>query len=111
MIKLNQSLKCLKQCKLKNNSISKKKKRIYNKPALLIFRENKNPNEQYLLDYGTFLMTHHSLWQAGVTYLDYCSAGKGYLSVLLSKLEITSDLRVSKILHYATARRLHNVGE
>lgn len=56
-------------------------------------------------------MTHHSLWQAGVTYLDYCSAGKGYLSVLLSKLEITSDLRVSKILHYATARRLHNVGE
>jgi len=57
-------------------------------------------------------MTHHSLWQAGVTYLDHCSAvGKGYLSVLLSKLEITSDLRVSKILHYATARRLHNVGE
>ncbi|XP_060861936.1 nuclear pore complex protein Nup85 [Metopolophium dirhodum] len=72
--------------------------------------ENTNPNEQYLLDYGTFLMTHHSLWQAGITYLDYCSAvGKDHLSMLLSKLEITSDLRVSKILHYATARRLHNV--
>lgn len=57
-------------------------------------------------------MTHHSLWQAGITYLDHCSAvGKGYLSILLSKLEITSDLRVSKILHYASARRLHNVGE
>jgi len=57
-------------------------------------------------------MTHDSLWQAGVTYLDYCSAvGKEHLSMLLSKLEITSDLRVSKILHYATARRLHNVGE
>jgi len=57
-------------------------------------------------------MTHHSLWQAGVTYLDYCSTvGKGHLSMLLSKLEISSDLRVSKILHYATAKRLHNVGE
>jgi len=57
-------------------------------------------------------MTHHSLWQAGITYLDYCSAvGKEHLSMLLSKLEITSDLRVSKILHYATTRRLHNVGE
>uniref|UniRef100_A0A2S2R3I6 Nuclear pore complex protein Nup85 n=1 Tax=Sipha flava TaxID=143950 RepID=A0A2S2R3I6_9HEMI len=72
--------------------------------------ESTNPNEQYLLDYGTFLMSHHSLWQAGVTYLDHCSAiGKGYLSILLSKLEISSDLRISKILHYATARRLHNV--
>ncbi|XP_015374235.1 PREDICTED: nuclear pore complex protein Nup85, partial [Diuraphis noxia] len=72
--------------------------------------ENTNPNEQYLLDYGTFLMTHHSLWQAGVTYLDYCSTvGKEHLSMLLSKLGITSDLRVSKILHYATAKRLHNV--
>lgn len=57
-------------------------------------------------------MTHHSLWQAGITYLDHCSTvGKGYLSMLLSKLEITSDLRVSKILHYATMRRLHNVGK
>lgn len=56
-------------------------------------------------------MAHHSLWQAGITYLDHCSAvGRGYLSTLLSKLEITSDLRVSKILHCATARRLHNVG-
>jgi len=57
-------------------------------------------------------MTHHSLWQAGITYLDYCSTvGKGYLSMLLSKLEIVSDLRVSKILHYATSRRLYNVGK
>lgn len=57
-------------------------------------------------------MSHHSLWQAGITYLDYCSTiGKEYLSVLLSKLNVTSDLKVSKILHYATARRLHNVGE
>lgn len=57
-------------------------------------------------------MSHHSLWQAGVTYLDHCSAiGKEYLAVLLSKLKITSDLKVSKILHYAKTRRLHNVGE
>ncbi|VVC35732.1 Nucleoporin Nup85-like [Cinara cedri] len=72
--------------------------------------KNSNPNEQYLLDYGTFLMTHHSLWQAGITYLDNCSdVGKEYLSVLLSKLGITSHLRTTKILHYATSRRLHNV--
>lgn len=56
-------------------------------------------------------MSHHSLWQAGITYLDHCSAGKEYLVELLSKLDISSDLRVSKILHYATARRLHNVGK
>lgn len=75
-------------------------------------RESINPNEQYLLDYGTFLMSHHSLWQVGITYLDHCSiVGKEYLSTLLSKLAITSDLRVSKILHYATVRRLHNVGK
>lgn len=57
-------------------------------------------------------MTHHSLWQAGITYLEYCpSVGKEYLSMLLSKLNITSDLRASKILQYATAKRFHNVGE
>lgn len=57
-------------------------------------------------------MSHHSLWQAGITYLDHCSTtGKEYLAVLLSKLKITSDLRVSKILHYATVRRLYNVGK
>lgn len=57
-------------------------------------------------------MSHHSLWQAGITYLDHCSStGKEYLSVLLSKLKITSDLRVSKILHYASVRRLYNVGK
>lgn len=75
-------------------------------------REWTSPNEAYLFDYGTFLMTHNSLWQAGVTYLDYCSTlGKGCLSLFLSKLDIKSDLRVSKILHYAKARRLHNVGK
>ncbi|XP_050540883.1 nuclear pore complex protein Nup85 isoform X2 [Daktulosphaira vitifoliae] len=73
-------------------------------------KNNISPNEQYLLDYGTFLMSHHSLWQSGITYLDNCSSiGKEYISTLLLKLEILSDLRVSKILHYATARRLYNV--
>ncbi|XP_050433032.1 nuclear pore complex protein Nup85 [Adelges cooleyi] len=68
------------------------------------------PNEQYLLDYGTFLMSHHSLWQAGITYLDNCSTlGKEYLTILLSKLSVTSELRVTKIFHYAISRRLHNV--
>lgn len=57
-------------------------------------------------------MSHDSLWQAGITYLDSGSAiSKNYLELLLSKLKLTSDLRVSKILHYAKTRRLHNVGE
>lgn len=69
-------------------------------------------HEQLLLDYGTLLMSHRSLWQVGVSYLDYCSAeGRARIEALLLTLPLGSEVRALKIIQVARERDLHHIGK
>lgn len=50
------------------------------------FRFGSNLREYLLLQYGTSLMSHRSLWQVGVDYLDCCSEFGRYAEVLLENV-------------------------
>ncbi|XP_065898623.1 nuclear pore complex protein Nup85-like [Dysidea avara] len=55
--------------------------------------------EFLMLEYGSSLMTHDSLWQLGVHYLSTCpKEGKGYLSLLLERVPLTSKSKALKVL-------------
>lgn len=65
-----------------------------------------------MLDYGTLLMGHNSLWQVGLTYLDHCPTdGLNTIELLLSRLPLKSETRVQKILREASKRDLLQVGK
>ncbi|KAJ1526851.1 hypothetical protein ONE63_008410 [Megalurothrips usitatus] len=67
-------------------------------------------HEHVLLDYGTMLMAHHSLWQVGVSYLDHCPPqGLERMEVLLSATPLISETRALKIMQIAHERRLGSV--
>ncbi|GFG30209.1 hypothetical protein Cfor_10183 [Coptotermes formosanus] len=67
-------------------------------------------HEQLLLDYGTLLMSHHSLWQVGISYLDYCpKEGRARIEVLLPTLPLGSEARALKIIQAARERDLHHI--
>jgi nuclear pore complex protein Nup85 len=69
-------------------------------------------HEQLLLNYGTLLMSHCSLWQVGISYLDYCSAeGCARIEVLLPTLPLGSEARALKIIQVARERDLHHIGK
>lgn len=68
--------------------------------------------ESFVLDYGTLLMGHNSLWQVGLSYLDHCPTnGKNAIELLLSRLPLGSEARTHKIIREARKRDLHHVGE
>ncbi|KAK6643060.1 hypothetical protein RUM43_004563 [Polyplax serrata] len=67
-------------------------------------------HERLLLNYGTLLMSHRSLWQAGVDYLDCCrTEGRMVLETLLSKIPFRTDAKALKIIHIAHERDLEEV--
>lgn len=68
--------------------------------------------ETFLLDYGTVLMEHKSLWQVGLSYLDHCQTEGIYrIEILLSHLPLESEARTFKIIREAETRNLTNVGK
>lgn len=68
-------------------------------------------DEELLLEYGTLLMSHKSLWQVGVTYLDHCpTQGMARLHLLLPRLPLTSEARANKIIQVALERNMLDVG-
>nr|XP_018915410.1 PREDICTED: nuclear pore complex protein Nup85 [Bemisia tabaci] len=67
-------------------------------------------DERLLLDYGTLLLSHHSLWQIGVTYLDHCpSEGRARLELCLSALPIDNEARAKRIIQIAQEREMADV--
>ncbi|XP_015601778.1 nuclear pore complex protein Nup85 isoform X2 [Cephus cinctus] len=67
-------------------------------------------HEALLLDYGTTLMSHHSLWQVGASYLEHCSEqGLARLETLLQTLSSGSEAKINKIIDIARENNLHNV--
>ncbi|KAL3272361.1 hypothetical protein HHI36_013840 [Cryptolaemus montrouzieri] len=69
--------------------------------------------QQYLiLDYGTMLMGHKSLWQVGLSYLDHCSQdGLHAIEFLLPRIPLETEYKAQKIIREAQARDLTHVGQ
>lgn len=57
-------------------------------------------------------MSHKSLWQAGVDYLDYCRVeGRATLETLLSRVPFKTNAKALKIIYIARERDLEEVGK
>lgn len=68
--------------------------------------------ECFLLDYGTLLMGHNSLWQVGLSYLDHCPTdGINTIELLITRLPLGSEARAQKIIREAQKRDLPHIGE
>lgn len=66
--------------------------------------------EYLLLEYSTSLMSHNSLWQAGVVYFDQCPVqGRQRLEALLERVALTSNYKANKVIQIAKDRGLHSV--
>ncbi|XP_063236041.1 nuclear pore complex protein Nup85 [Bacillus rossius redtenbacheri] len=67
-------------------------------------------HEGLLLQYGSMLMGHTSLWPVGASYLDHCpSRGLQRLALLLPRLPLHSELRAQRVLEAARSRGLPTV--
>jgi nuclear pore complex protein Nup85 len=81
---------------------------------LSVESENFHPDklsESFLIDYGSLLMGHKSMWQVGLSYLDHCPRdGLEVAKLLLTKLPLDSELRTQKIIREALKRDLPETG-
>ncbi|XP_058805401.1 nuclear pore complex protein Nup85 [Phymastichus coffea] len=67
-------------------------------------------HESLILDYGSTLMSHHSLWQCGASYLVHCSdQGMSRLECLLETLPLGNEVRVLKIINVAKENHLNKL--
>ncbi|XP_019867827.2 nuclear pore complex protein Nup85 [Aethina tumida] len=68
--------------------------------------------ESFLLDYGTMLMGHKSLWQVGLDYLDRCpNDGPGAIELLLPRIPLEDEAKTRKVLREAKIRKLDHVAQ
>merc|ERR1712038_2015173 len=66
--------------------------------------------EFLLLDYAACLMSHQSLWQVGVIYLDHCPVqGRHRLELLLERMPIPTQKKAEKIIAVASERGMTSV--
>lgn len=55
--------------------------------------------EFLLLEYATSLLSHHSLWQVGIQYLEHCPVfGKHYIAQFLDHIPLETEKKAQKIL-------------
>ncbi|KAL1115921.1 hypothetical protein AAG570_005416, partial [Ranatra chinensis] len=67
--------------------------------------------ETLLIDYGRMLMSHQSLWQVGIAYLEYCpDYGLATLETLLEKIPLNTEKKALKVFNIAHKLGLKNVG-
>ncbi|KAK7111394.1 nuclear pore complex protein Nup85-like [Littorina saxatilis] len=66
-----------------------------------------NLREYLLLEYVAGLMSHHSLWQVGVDYLDHCPVfGKEHMKLYIENLPLDSERKANKLIHICEERDL-----
>ncbi|GFR99816.1 nuclear pore complex protein Nup85-like [Elysia marginata] len=66
-----------------------------------------NLREYLLLEYATALMSHESLWQVGVDYLDFCPIfGSSYLESYIEHIPLDNERKALKVLHICVERKL-----
>lgn len=69
-------------------------------------------HESLVLEYGTTLMGHRSLWQCGASYLVHCPVqGLARLEILLQSLPTGTEARVNKIIDIARDNNMPHVGK
>nr|CAD7441544.1 unnamed protein product [Timema bartmani] len=67
-------------------------------------------HEHLLLEYGSLLMGHRSLWQVGASYLDHCpTTGRACLERILPCLTLDTEARALKIVQVARDRNMNDV--
>ena len=68
-------------------------------------------HESLILDYGSTLMGHHSLWQCGASYLEQCrEQGLSRLETLLQAIPLGNESRTNKIIDIAKQNNMRSVG-
>lgn len=66
--------------------------------------------ESFILDYGTILMGHQSLWQVGLSYLDHCpNDGLAAIELLLPRVQFSTEAKAQKLVREAKNRDLNQV--
>ncbi|XP_052263142.1 nuclear pore complex protein Nup85-like isoform X2 [Dreissena polymorpha] len=66
-----------------------------------------NLREYLLLEYATSLMSHQSLWQVGVEYLDRCAdIGRQYLEHFMENMPIETERKAYKLLNVCEKRNM-----
>ncbi|XP_064460878.1 nuclear pore complex protein Nup85-like [Ornithodoros turicata] len=68
--------------------------------------------EHIILEYVSSLMSHHSLWQVGVDYLDHCPRqGRPHLEVYLEHIPFKTQAEALKIVNIAEQREMWSTAE
>ncbi|KAK0075668.1 hypothetical protein PV325_006573 [Microctonus aethiopoides] len=67
-------------------------------------------HESLILDYGSTLFGHSSLWQCGASYLEHCpTQGLARLEILLQSIPLGTEARIQKLLNVARNNSMTNV--
>ncbi|XP_043484041.1 nuclear pore complex protein Nup85 [Leptopilina heterotoma] len=67
-------------------------------------------HESLILEYGSLLMGHYSLWQCGVSYLEHCPLqGLSRLEILLQSIPLGNETKINKIIELARDHKMHSV--
>lgn len=78
---------------------------------ILFFSVTTQLHESLILEYGSLLMGHHSLWQCGVSYLEHCPLqGLSRLEILLQSIPLGNEAKINKIIELARDHKMHSVG-
>merc|ERR1711909_161989 len=71
---------------------------------------NAGLREYVILDYATSLMSHRSLWQVGILYLDHCPVqGRYRCELLLERMALDTEARANKVITAAEERGITTV--
>lgn len=66
-----------------------------------------NMREFLLLEYASGLFAHHSLWQLGVDYLDYCpELGRVSLELHIERIPLSTEQKALKVLRICEQRQM-----
>ncbi|CAH1795134.1 unnamed protein product [Owenia fusiformis] len=70
-----------------------------------------NLREYLILEYASSLMSHDSLWQIGINYLDHCPEyGRQYLGHYMDSLPLDTERKAQKALRICEQRNLQEQG-
>ncbi|XP_030893292.1 nuclear pore complex protein Nup85-like isoform X1 [Leptonychotes weddellii] len=70
-----------------------------------------NMREFLLLEYASGLFAHHSLWQLGVDYFDYCpELGRVSLELHIERIPLSTEQKALKVLRICEQRQMTEQG-
>lgn len=77
-----------------------------------VYRVAEGLREDLLLQYGSLLASHRSLWQLGLSYLDHCPRlGRAKVELILPSIPQCSEIKTLRIIREAEKRNMKNIGK